>query len=585
MSKYSKPVPNDPLKNSKMLIEDTDSKSTKNSKMLVEDTDSKSTKNSKMLVTNTGTNSTKNKHNFDTNAVIEHNTEKNTAHTKNKTASVKKSPSSKKKHTGFWIAVVIAIIVLLAITDPFSNENPSDIINNNQQSSSSSNNFINGLSNDQNQNDPLSNGSSSNFGTTDEPTTNQRSLNITEENYGNLNIPGIYIGKTTTIIEEPIVSTSGYFANNGESHTYTYTAPRDGLYRFDLNDVNANASLRISIKDSDNNFVTSSSSLGTYATLSAKKTYIIETSCYRGPTGYTLNIGVQKASTDISNTTTLHDQIAFENQENLYTFIAPRTGRYRFELTEVNANTRITMQMWDKLDNLVMTDSSHGSSVELKAGEVYRLKAKQYRNLGSYTMRIYFPKESTNITGYGIINDKVEFNDQINAYTFTAPHTGKYHFNLTETNANVRISMQMWDKLDNLVMSNSSHGASVELKAGETYRLHIKQYREKGSYKLLVGYQKKSVDISKYDIVYDSVTYEGQQNIYYFTPSETRKYQFTIANPQSNCYFLISTYDEHENTVFTTRSTTTQASLEANKTYKIQIQQSTGYDSYSLSIQ
>ena len=518
--------------------------------------------------------------------VAEHNNEKkDITHKKNNTISNNRSPSTSQRHTRILIAAVIAVIVLFFVTDPFSLRNPSDVADNNQQNGNSLNNFINGVSNNQNQDESHLNESSSYSGTNDKANTNQRPLNITEENYGNLNIPGIYIGKTTTIIEEPVVSTSGYFANNGDSHTYTYTAPRDGLYRFDLTDVNANASLRISIKDSDNNFVTSSSSLGTYATLSAKKTYIIETSCYRGSTGYTLNIGVQKASTDISNTTILHDQIAFENQENLYTFIAPRTGRYRFELTEVNANTRITMQMWDKLDNLVMTDSSHGSSVELKAGEVYRLKVKQYRDLGSYTMRIYFPKESMDITGYGTINDKIEFNDQINSYTFTAPYTGQYRFNLAETNANVKITMQMWDRLDNLVMNNSSHGASVELKAGETYRLHIKQYREKGSYKLVVGHQKKSVDISKYNIVHDSITYEGQQNIYYFTPSETRKYQFTIANPQSNCYFLISTYDEHENTVFTTRSTTTQASLEANKTYKIQIQQSTGYDSYSLSIQ
>ena len=53
------------------------------------------------------------------------------------------------------------------------------------------------------------------------------------------------------------------------------------------------------------------------------------------------------------------------------------------------------------------------------------------------------------------------------------------------------------------------------------YELQIRQNSDYSSYKLKIGMQKETVDISDYDIISDSVTFTDQRNVYTFTPDES----------------------------------------------------------------
>ena len=417
------------------------------------------------------------------------------------------------------------------------------------------------------------------------PTIALRTIEISEINSKNLNIDGIYVGETITIAEEKAIVYYGQLSETHDRDTYTYTAPRGGRYRFDISDINANAKIRLLLWDSNDKLLIDTSSKGDYETLNAGETYKIQVRRSSGETGYTLSIGVQKATTDISVATVVNDQISFANQKNVYTFTAPITGRYRFELTETKANTTYRMMMWDKYDNSVMDTTSGEKYVTLDAGETYDFQIRQNSGLGSYKMIIYYQKETVDISGYTVVNDSIQYEDQKNVYTFTAPITGRYRFELTETKANTTYRMMMWDKYDNSVMDTTSGGKYVTLNEGEIYDFQVRQNSGLGSYKMLIHYQKEAVDISDADIVYDRITFNDQKNVYYFTPKETRKYTFSIDVFNSSCTLRLMAWDKYENSIIDTSRGEYTVLLEANQTYEFQIRYSKGHSDYSLYIQ
>lgn len=309
------------------------------------------------------------------------------------------------------------------------------------------------------------------------------STDTTEEvNENTLQVDNVDIGETITISEEPVISYTGAISDSNESDIYTYTAPRDGIYRFDLNDVQADVSFQLTVWDANGNCLIDDYSGGSDTTLQAGGTYEIQISEYRGSSDYTLTIGVQKETKDISAASFIHDQITFADQRNTYLFTAPRSGRYRFDLTEVNTNTIFYLTLQDSLDHMLMDTYSEGAYVDLEEGETYWLTVEQYREFGSYIMRVYCPKPARDITDYGKVNDSIQYDSQENKYLFTVPVDEEYCFELTDVTAEVTLHMTLYDSLDYVLMDSYSEKSYVDLEAGQTYQLQVEQYRGQGSY-------------------------------------------------------------------------------------------------------
>jgi hypothetical protein len=242
--------------------------------------------------------------------------------------------------------------------------------------------------------------------------------------------------------------------------------------------------------------------------------------------------------------------------------------------------------MWDSLGNSVMDNYADGGYVDLVKGETYQLQVRQSSGLGNYCMDIGYQKETEDITGYDVVYDSIEYCDQINVYTFTAPVTGRYRFDLTATNVvTATFHLVMWDSFGNSVMDNYANGGYVDLDEGETYQLQVRQSSGLGNYSMHIGYQKETVDISNVDVVYDSITYDDQKNVYTFTPSETREYTFSLSNYNASCTLRLMAWDKYENNILDHYQGEGSISLEANQTYEIQVCQSSGFSSYCLLIE
>ncbi len=397
-----------------------------------------------------------------------------------------------------------------------------------------------------------------------------------------ITIDGIFVGETLTITEEQVVVHNGHLSSDDARDVFSYTAPRDGRYGFEIKNLSANDGVRIMVFSSSGDNVMDAWSGYGYANMTAGETYEIQVRQDDGYPEYTLNIYPQKPTVDLSAVTTVFDQTIFTDQKNVYSFTAPISGKYHFELSEVMNGVGFRMMMWDKLENNIMDAWGGSASVNLEAGETYEFQIRQDDEFGSYKLSIGFQKATVDLTGVTVAYDSIQFTDQKNIYTFTAPVSGKYHFELSEVMNGVGFRMMMWDKLENNIMDAWGGSASVNLEAGETYEFQIRQDDEFGSYKLSIGSQKEPADITGYDIITDSITFEDQKNIYRFTPETSGKYTFTLTNYDGTCSFRLMAWDNYENDIMDTYSESGSVNLESGITYEIQVRQDEGYSSYKL---
>lgn len=322
-----------------------------------------------------------------------------------------------------------------------------------------------------------------------EPEKELISFVVEEISRDTLNVPGIFAGETITIPEEPTVTFSGYSSKNDDKQVFSYTAPRNGRYRFDFEDVNANASIRVLVTDSTGDRVLDTYTSGGYANLTANETYEVQVRNSSGESGYILKIGVQKPTIDITTITTINDQISFEDQKNCYTFTPSIAGRYRFDLTETNANVGFRLMMWDRLDNNIMDSYSEGDYITLEAGETYSIQVRQDSGLGSYKMVIGYQKETVNITGYDLITDSLTFDDQKNVYIFTPAYSGTVSLTIGDYNSSCSMRLMAWDEFENNILDTYNEHGTISVEANKTYEIQVRQDDGYCSYSLYIEKQ------------------------------------------------------------------------------------------------
>ena len=263
--------------------------------------------------------------------------------------------------------------------------------------------------------------------------------------------------------------------------------------------------------------------------LEAGSTYTISVEQYSGTGTYDMEVLYAKPEIDISGYTTLSDSIEFDGQYNTYKFTAPISGQYRFAVDNMISDFRVSLSIYNSFNEKVKLDycsSGRGINVYLDEGEEYTLYAGQYSSVyGEYTFYAFYPHEALDVTDVTEIHDYIEFDDQCNHYTFTAPVSGTYSFSTSDMVSDFAIFCEVYDNLqarlqyDTLRNNNRS---SVSLTGGETYDIYISQYSNAGSYTLNIGYAKPVLDISGGVTVVDNMEFGGQVNEYRFVPTDNR---------------------------------------------------------------
>lgn len=499
---------------------------------------------------------------------------------------------------GKWIAIVICVLVFISVIKSCgSNHNASSGSSYNAGYSSQSGSSY---------------GDSSDARTDGNDYDNQEETIETDLEFSTIIVPSLPVNTidvpsitkaSSSIDNAEIQQYSGSISYDDQKDEYWFTPKNSGRYRFDISGLQSGTSVRLYVKDDGGTTLGSDTYCCngegvTIKDLPAGKKYQILVQQDYGFSDYSLEIGMQKPTVDITGYTEISDTIEYKDQRNVYTFVAPIDGRYRFEISGLQNGTDVALYMFNNLGETLTSDTyccnGEGITVkDLKAGAEYEIQVRQDSGFSSYSMAVGYQKETVDISDLSQLSDSVEYKDQRNVYTFTVPVDGRYRFEISELRSGTDVSLYMFNSLGETVASDTyccnDEGITVkDLKAGETYEIQVRQDSGLSGYKLFIGYQKIPVDIDVFSNVFDSMEYTDQRNVYILSPDFSGKIRVGMSELQNGVSVTLYAFNYLDESIdsdtYCVNGDYISFEVTAGNTYEIQVRQDSGLSSYNLTI-
>lgn len=371
-------------------------------------------------------------------------------------------------------------------------------------------------------------------------------------------------------------SASGNISYPDQKDKYYYTAPVEGIYRFDT-DRTAGGEVRIELFGENGNSI----SYGTNAlsiVLEEGKTYILSIEYLNGSCEYKLNIGVPQPISDITEKTVVSGNITYQDQKDRYRFTASVSGTYRFD-TDLSAGSEVRVQILGEND-VSIDYGTNSLTIDLEEGKTYIL-AIEYRNGPcSYTVNIGIPNAITDITGVVSISGNISYQDQKDRYRFVAPTSGTYHFG-TDLSAGGEVRIRISGENGNSLYDRIN-ALSIDLEAGKTYILSIEYQNGICDYTVNIGVPIPMADITGFESISGAITYEDQKDQYSYTAMTSGTYHFAT-NLSSNEEILVRISGTNGNSLDDGINELT-IDLEAGQTYILSIEYRNTFCMYQIFI-
>lgn len=378
--------------------------------------------------------------------------------------------------------------------------------------------------------------------------------------------------KETQAPDATILSWSGEFKKKDQTDKHTFTAERDGVYSFFFTNIPEGQEYGIQVsneagKEINNQYWSYKYSLGEGVDLelSGGQTYTVAVRQNGEDYGtYTINVGVQKAYTEIGDYTAIYDSIEFVKQQNGYLFVPPVSGEYRFGVSGlpegyecgiqvVNASGKaISNQYWS-----YTYGDREGQTVTLTAGHNYLIKVRENGYFGSYCFEAAMYKQVGDISEAFAVDDSIQFLNQRNMYTFTPKHTASYQFGISGIPEGYEYLIQVWNAAGNAISNqywsysySNKKSQSVNLTAGQTYTVIVRPHETLyGTYRLDIGTFREPIEIKEDERVKDTMQYRLQKNLYAFAPDSDGKYQIELSGMPNGYEYRIQVWNPAGDTI------------------------------------
>lgn len=297
----------------------------------------------------------------------------------------------------------------------------------------------------------------------------------------------------TPITTNPFIAT---FENPSQHIERTYTAPETGNYRFDFSFDNANATVIVDIEDENKSPISSSKYVdnneGFNVTLEKDIKYFITFKTTNECTTFTMKIGIPHSIVTLSSEP-YHDKITFDGQENIYKFVAPRDGIYRFDIIPeyITFKYKVIITSPDKSEKYEYLEGNDGITITLEANKCYSISIIQMNEFAEYDINIGVP-DGIKTAPKKRITGTLEYIDNVDTYTLTVSSSGKYKFDFDISDVNKCYKFQILDKKNKVIFSDWSITQKthfIELEKNMTYELRVIQQNG------LCNYQ---IDYSRY---------------------------------------------------------------------------------------
>jgi hypothetical protein len=171
---------------------------------------------------------------------------------------------------------------------------------------------------------------------------------------------------------------------------YSYTAPEDGMYRFDFVPSDYTVQYYMKIEESTKLLIKEEyfqGPDGITAKLDKGKTYFLYIKQRENFADYELNIGVPNGKATITGNK-ISGNINFTGQQDVYEICVSKTGKYTFSFDFSDANTSLKFKILSsKNENIFEADRIHHKENEdiiLNGGEKYIVYVEQKNGMCKY---------------------------------------------------------------------------------------------------------------------------------------------------------------------------------------------------------
>lgn len=403
-----------------------------------------------------------------------------------------------------------------------------------------------------------------------------------------------------SIGETEILQINDSIYENNSYNDYPFSPAVSGTYRFEFSNVPDGTDFTLYILNSAGERKEYASycdnGSGITTSLSSKKNYTIRVAQQCETGSYTLNIGQQKETSDISSYTAVSDSIQYTDQKNNYSFSPQSDGLYRFEFSDVPDGTDYKMYVynsgWEELERVIDVDNNDGISINLSSKKTYYISVVQYRSTGSYTLNIGHKKSLVTATGYTAISDSIQYTDQENDYAFIPSVSGTHRFEFSNvpngTDLRLIIYNSGWEEKARIYDADNGDGITISLTKEKTYYIRVKHYRGNGAYTLNIGHKKAIANLSESAYDSDSIQYTDQENDYCFIPSVNAEYKFSFIHvPDGTDFNLLvfnSGWEEIKRGYDMDNEGELSVQLSAGETYYVRVAYYRGTGSYGIKV-
>ena len=271
-----------------------------------------------------------------------------------------------------------------------------------------------------------------------------------------------------------------------------YMATQTGEYRFDFDIDDETKEYDFYLFDSKNKQLLYKEYLDEGGTQELIKgnTYKIKVVQKSGFPKYKIKIGKPKEIKAITGDI-IEGKIEYTDQNDVYTYIAPRTGIYRFDFDIDNVDNEYDFKISNNKGREIATTcySNDGQTVELEKGEKYEIQVGQNTGVASYSVQIHVPNKIFNVTN-DVISGNMTFIDQQDVYYYIAKKTGTYCFTFDTNNVDNNYKISVYSSKHESMFETYSDNEykEVTLKRSQKYKIYVTYSQGFEKYKILIKY-------------------------------------------------------------------------------------------------
>lgn len=284
------------------------------------------------------------------------------------------------------------------------------------------------------------------------------------------------------------------FKFEGQTKSFTITAPEDGVYRFSFGIDNVNQSYSAALCKKNHDVINSfRSNKEQNVELTKNEEYVLVFSQDQGLSECNVRVFIPNPVRNVEDNI-IQGSVFYTGQDDIYLYKASSDGKYGLMLDISDVNYSYDIIILDHKNEEILNTNYRRSkkndcfvNADLLKEESYTIKVRFRESLDTdsfnYEINILHPNDPY-ILQTNTVEGEFSFFAQENTYYFTPVESGTYNLVFNDDNEPMRYEVSFCDEKKHMQGPKNNHSSNVsfELVGGDTYEVMVRQKQDYGKY-------------------------------------------------------------------------------------------------------